>query len=114
MRTVSYGGTSFNTSDEAASALLEFAAAAALNEFAAVVHVPAVDEEGEAMIADLVIGPASEIFVTQSKSTFDEPDTVETVAMLKERTSELGASRHISTGAPVTHVEDDSNYLELP
>ncbi len=94
--------------------MLDFAAAAALNDFAAVVHVPAVGDDGIAIMTDLVIGPSSEIFVTPSKSTFDEPDTDVAVADLRERTRVLGASRHISTGAPVTHVEDDSNYLEFP
>ncbi len=114
MRTVSYGGESFTTSDEAAAALLDFAAAAALNDFAAVVHVPALDETGDVMTADLVIGPASELFVTPSKSGFEDLDTTDAVADLRQRTNALGASRHVSVGGSVSHVEDDGNYLEFP
>jgi hypothetical protein len=114
MRTVSYGGESFITSDEAAAALLDYAAAAALNSFAAVVHVPALDDDGNAITADLVIGPSSEIFVTPSNSPFEIPDTAVMVADLIERTNELTAARRISLGAPFQQPEDDTNYFELP
>lgn len=114
MRTVSYGGESFITSDEAAAALLDYAAAAALNNFAGVVHVPVLNAEGAVVTADLVIGPSSELFVTPSDSTFDDPDTDLTVADLKARTSELTAARRVSMGSPIEQPEDDSNYFELP
>ncbi|MES2172169.1 MAG: hypothetical protein V4479_15830 [Actinomycetota bacterium] len=112
MRTVSYGGESFVTSDAAAAALLDFAAAAALSDFAAVVHVPAVDSTGAPITADLVIGPASEVFVTPVTSAFDEPDTVDAVADLKRQTSELAVSRHVSTAAAVTDLVDDEDFWE--
>lgn len=83
MRTVSYGGESFITSDEAAAALLDFTAAAALSDFAAVVHVPAIDGTGARITADLVIGPSSEVFVLPATSKFDEPDTRAAVAELR-------------------------------
>ncbi len=101
------------TSDEAAEALLDFTAAAAISDFAAVVHLPAIDELGETITADLVIGPASEVIVTPCRSEFGEPDTTSAVADLRERISALGDSRHM-IARPVAYLEDDSNYLDLP
>ncbi len=100
------------SSDEAAAALLDFAAAAALSDFAAVIHLPAVDDDGNPMTADLVIGPASELFVTPVMSAFDDPNTLDAVADLKRQTDELVVSRTVSTAAPVAHVDDDSDYWE--
>lgn len=113
MRTVSYGGDTFTTSDEAAAALLDFTAAAALNDFAAVVHVPAVDESGDVITADLVIGPSSEIFAIPSKSPFAEPDTADAVEDLRRRTSVLGSSRRVSTARPFQRSDGDAGYAEF-
>ena len=112
MKKVSYGGVSFITSDEAAEALLKFAAAAALNDFAEVVHVPVVDESGHAIVADLVIGPASELLVTPSDSAYDPPDTAVAVETLQKRVISLGASKRVSIGLPVRNGEIDSRYLD--
>jgi hypothetical protein len=116
MRTISYGGESFTTSDDAADALLEFAAAAALNDFAGVIHLPAIDDQGETITADLVIGPSSELLVVPSHSGFAEPDTRAEVASLRARTADLGLSRHSSRGRPFAASEaDTSDYQsDLP
>ncbi|MET4781211.1 hypothetical protein [Glaciihabitans sp. UYNi722] len=114
MKKVAYGGVSFITTDEAADALLQFAAAAALNDFAEVVHLPAVDEDGRGIIADLVIGPASELLVTPSDSTAPSPDTIEAVNKLHARTVALGASKRVSIGLPIEDTEVDTSYLDTP
>ena len=111
MRTVSYGGESFITSDDGADALLGFAAAAALNEFADVIHMPAIDENGEPIIADLVIGPSSELLVVPSDSPFDEPDTTEIAASLRRKTAQLGSPRVSFGGAIDPALLDDGADL---
>ena len=113
MRSISYGGESFTTSDDAADALLEFAAAAAMNDFAGVVHVPALDEQGERITADLVIGPASELFVIPAHSGFAEPDTTAEVADLRAKIVELGLSRHSGRGVPFAESETDTSPISI-
>ncbi len=111
MRTVSYGGESFITSDDGADALLGFAAAAARNEFADVIHMSALGEDGEPIIADLVIGPSSELLVVPSDSRFDEPDTTEIAATLRRKTAQLGPPR-VSFGGPIDSARlDDGTDL---
>jgi len=108
MRTISYGGESFTTSDAAAEALLDFAAAAAQSESADVVHVPAVAPNGELIIADLVIGPASELLVVPADVAFAEPDTAAAVQVLREKTRVLVDSRRPSYGSALP-VSDGSS-----
>ncbi|MCU1422367.1 MAG: hypothetical protein JWN36_2018 [Microbacteriaceae bacterium] len=108
MRTISYGGESFTTSDDAADALLEFAAAAAMNDFAGVIHLPAIDADGATITADLVIGPSSELLVVPAHSGYDEPDTRVEVAALRARTVDLGLSRHSSRGVPLAAADADT------
>lgn len=112
MRTISYGGESFTTSDDAADALLEFAAAAAMNDFAGVIHMPAVNEDGSAMTADLVIGPASELLVVPARAGYAELDTRAEVASLRAKTAELGLSRHSSRGAPLAASDADTSDFQ--
>ncbi len=116
MRTISYGGESFTTSDDAADALLEFAAAAAMNDFAGVIHLPAIDDDGSMITADLVIGPSSELLVVPARSDYAEPDTRAEVALLRAKTADLGLSRHSSRGAPLAPSDaDTSDYqADLP
>lgn len=111
MKTVAYGGESFTTSDDAAEALLGFAAAAALHEFAAVIHVPALSEGGGLFVVDLVIGPSSEMMVVPADSEFAEPDTVEASAELRRMTARLGSARVCFGGAIATAQLDDGSEL---
>jgi hypothetical protein len=111
MRTVSYGGESFITSDDGADALLGFAAAAALSDFADVIHMPAIGEDGEPIIADLVVGPSSELLVVPCNSPFDEPDTTEIAATLRRMTAKLGSPRVSFGGAIAPSLLDDGADL---
>lgn len=86
MKLVTYGGQSFLTSDSAAEALLEFAAATASNVRAEVVEIPAVSLEGEPTLASFVVGPASEIIVFPAEVPWSEPATGEVENSLRDRT----------------------------
>jgi hypothetical protein len=108
MRIISYGGESFTTSDAAAEALLDFAAAAAQSEAADVVHIPAVAPNGDAITADLVIGPASELLVVPADVDFAEPDTTEAVRELRAKIRELVGSRRLSYGSALPVSDGDA------
>jgi hypothetical protein len=107
MRTVSYGRESFTTSDDAAQALLEFAAVAAMNDVAEVVEVPSIRADGSITVARLVIGPASELITFEVDSPYDEPDTVEAAQRLRDRAAGFGTPRRFAHGEPFPTRDDD-------
>jgi hypothetical protein len=112
MKRVVYGGESFITSDDAAEALLAFAAAAAMSEVAEVVPVPAVRDDGAVVIVELVIGPSSELITYPLDSPFAEPDTRLSSAALRAHASELISSNPHATGGPIPGQDLDSSNLD--
>lgn len=106
MKRVSYGGESFITSDDAAVALLDFAASAAMSSVGEVVTLPSVLADGRVVSVSLVIGPSSELMTTPIETVHAEPDTREAVAALRARASELGASNAHAHGSAIvgTHL----------
>lgn len=114
MKRVAYGGESFFTSDEAAEALLAFAAAAAMSNVAEVIPIPSIRADGEIVIVELVIGPSSELFTSPVDSEFSEPDARAAVAALRSRVRELGASSTHAHGGPLAAPDldvNDSDFL---
>lgn len=107
MRSVSYGGESFTTSDDAAQALLEFAAVAAMNDIAEVVEVPSIRADGSITVARLVIGPASELITFEVDSPYDEPDTAEAAKRLRDRAAGFGIPRRFSRGGAFQTRDDE-------
>jgi hypothetical protein len=112
MKRVAYGGESFITSDEAAEALLAFAAAAAMSEVAEVIAVPSVRDDGAMVVVELVIGPSSELITYPVDSRFAEPDTRSSTAALRARASELISSNPHATGGPIQGQDLDSIDLD--
>ncbi|WP_394768956.1 hypothetical protein [Lacisediminihabitans sp.] len=112
MKIVSYGGESFITSDDAAEALLLFAAAAAINNIAEVIEVPSLRDDGRLITVSLVIGPASELIAFDVDSDFDEPDTSDSVRLLRERAATLGASSHVLHASPFESADSTSEYSD--
>jgi hypothetical protein len=108
MKRVAYGGESFITSDEAAEALLAFAAAAAMSDVAEVIPLPSVRDDGKVVVLELVIGPASELITSPVDSPFPEPDTRGPSAALRARASELISNQH-ATGGPIYGQDLDSS-----
>lgn len=113
MRKVSYGGESFVTSDEAADALLDFAAAAALDEFAAVVQIPALSETGGTSTVKLILGPSSEL-LTSSITSSEEIDTRDAVAFLTEQAARMRATHAVVKGAATRTDESSADFLDYP
>ncbi|MDQ1597367.1 MAG: hypothetical protein QOI70_791 [Microbacteriaceae bacterium] len=113
MKRVAYGGESFITSDEAAEALLAFAAAAAMSDVAEVVPVPSVRDDGAVVVVELVIGPSSELITSPVDSRFPEPDTRSSTAALRARASELISSNPHATGGAIHGQDLDSSDRDL-
>jgi hypothetical protein len=100
MKTIFYGGESFLTSDEAADALLRFAARLATTETAEVVAVPSVGADGVTSIIELVIGPASELMSVATNSPYDAPDAAALVADLIARGKAAGDPTDSAVASP--------------
>ncbi|CAN5264737.1 hypothetical protein BH09ACT1_BH09ACT1_20770 [soil metagenome] len=115
MKTIIYGGESFQTSDAAADALLQFAARLATTEKAEVVAVPAIDATGAPIIVDLVIGPASELMAVVAISPYDDPDAGALVEDLRERGVAAGAPSDAAVASSDAGVSSfsDAQYDEL-
>ena len=101
MRKVTYAAESFVTTDEVAHALVQFTTAVAQKGTSASVDVPAVDEDGQPVMVQLVIGPASEVI-----STPDPADPVydarseQAVAELRRLVAALDSNRTTDTATP--------------
>lgn len=115
MKTIIYGGESFQTSDEAADALLRFAARLATTDRAEVVAVPSIDAQGHATIIELVIGPASELMSVMSESPYDAPDGSALIADLRLRGVAAGAPGNTAVASSHGTENDltDADYDEL-
>ncbi len=85
MKRVSYCGESFLTTDGAADALLELVVAFPGGHDSELFQLPAVNSDGDEMVVQVVVGPGSELISVPEKSTAGEPDTLETVAYLRDR-----------------------------
>jgi len=110
MKSVSYAGLTFQTSDAVADALLQLAAALGVNEKAETVDIPVVSSEGKLTSVQLVLGPASQFISQPVESAFDDPDVPEVVAALQKRTRLLGLPR-----AAAVSAADFTNFdLENP
>ena len=85
MKRVSYCGESFLTTDGAADALLELVVAFPGGHDSELLQLPAVNSDGDEMVVQVVVGPGSELISVPEESTAGEPDTIETVAYLRDR-----------------------------
>lgn len=83
MRELSYSGGSVITSDEAAEAVLAYAAALANHDRAATVRIPAVGLAAGATTVEMLVGPASQLASFPVESDQDEPAADAFVAELQ-------------------------------
>ncbi|WP_426515537.1 hypothetical protein ACPPVQ_13095 [Diaminobutyricibacter sp. McL0618] len=79
MHRVQYAGGSVLTGDVIAAALLEYAAALARNSSSATVEIPVRETDGERGIAQVLIGPASQLVSTHAPGIGDEIEDDELV-----------------------------------
>lgn len=104
MKHILYDGASILTSDDAADAVIEYAAALAGGDRADTVAVPAVAADGTMTTTKILIGPASEVVVEEADDDELEPDHTEFVARLRAAARTFGHSEpiHADTRADLT------------
>ena len=89
MHRVQYAGGSVLTGDAIATALLEYASALARNATSATVEIPVREADGERGIAQVLIGPASQLVSTHEPGVLDEIEDDELVERFATATRAL-------------------------
>jgi hypothetical protein len=107
MKRISYCGESFLTTDGAADALLMLVVALPQGYNSEMLEVPAVGDDGNTMIVQLVVGPTSELISIPEETRSGEPDTAEVVAYLRDRLDALAAPREYAYSAALASAEYD-------
>ncbi len=93
MHRLSYAGDSVYVADDVCSALMDYAGALAEAQTADVVTIPIIDEAGLQTEAEILVGPASQLFSTRVEHMREDAQDPETVADLRDRTAKLRESR---------------------
>ncbi|NEN05078.1 hypothetical protein G3T36_04255 [Diaminobutyricibacter tongyongensis] len=101
MHRVQYAGGSVLTGDAIATALLEYAAALARNATSATVEIPVREADGERGIAQVLIGPASQLVSTHEPDIPDDIVDAELVERFAVATRQLAPA----TGSALTESE---------
>jgi hypothetical protein len=103
MHRVQYAGGSVLTGDAIANALLEYAAALARNATSATVEIPVREADGKRGVAQVLIGPASQLVSTHEPGTTDDIEDDELVESFALATRRLAPAN----GSPI--VEGQSS-----
>lgn len=98
MERIHYAGGTIITGTEISRALLQYAAALARNDTSATVDVPVLDEKGRTTVANMLIGPASQLVSLTEVGDDEEIVDEELVAELRTRTEQLGPRRALADG----------------
>ncbi|GEP48097.1 hypothetical protein FVP74_12430 [Microbacterium saccharophilum] len=106
MQRLHYTGDSILMADETAAALLDYASALAEANASDVVAVPAVDEEGRSTKAELLIGPASQLYTMPVAGLDEVPPDADVIAELQLRAAKVRPSR------PVTEETELSTFVQ--
>ncbi|WP_378148031.1 hypothetical protein ACFJGV_07545 [Cnuibacter sp. UC19_7] len=93
MHRVSFANESFRMADEAAIALLDFAALVAQHGEAQQLVLPVVEMNGAAGRRRAVIGPASQIIAEPIDTDVAEPDVADFLGDLQRRSVRYGPAR---------------------
>ena len=91
MHRLHYTGESFFVADAVCSALLDYASALADAQRSDVVSVPIVDEAGLSTEAEILIGPASQLYSSPVEHMREEGDTASVVEDLRGRAARVRA-----------------------
>jgi hypothetical protein len=89
MQRLHYTGDSILVSDDVCAAILDLARALAVMQVSEVVKVPIVDEAGSLTEAELLIGPASQLYATPAADVSDIAVDPGLVDQLRRRIAEL-------------------------
>lgn len=96
MQRLHYTGDTILMADDTAAALLEYASALAEGNTSDIVTVPAVDEAGAETTAELLIGPASQLYTMPATEVEEVPGDPAVIAELRLRAAKLRPSRPVT------------------
>jgi hypothetical protein len=91
MRRIIYAGSWFYTGDAIAEAFVRYAAALARAETAGVIEFPGRDAAGDVQRLQVLIGPASQLFVENAEVEWPEVTSPEAVSRMARLTAALEA-----------------------
>ena len=113
MKRISFCGESFLTTDGAADALLKLVIALPNGHDSELLELPAVNNDGDEMVVQMVVGPGSELISVPEEFTSGEPDTLEAVAYLHRRMQTLRTSSELTFSETLSFMEYewDTEYL---
>jgi hypothetical protein len=89
MQRLHYTGDSLLVPDDVCAAILDLARALAVMQVSDVVKVPIVDDAGTVTEAELLVGPASQLYATPAEDVSEIRFDPALVAELRRRTAEL-------------------------
>lgn len=104
MQRLHYTGDTILMADATATAVLAYASALAEANASDVVTVPVVDNDGRSTRAELLIGPASQLYAMPAAGVDEVQPDAEVIADLQQRTAKVGPSR------PITEETDLSPF----
>lgn len=96
MQRLHYTGDTILMADATATALLAYASALAEANASDVVTVPVVDERGRSTRAELLIGPASQLYAMPAADQDEVPPDAQVIADLELRTAKVRPSRPVT------------------
>lgn len=104
MKYVVYGENKVMTGDAIAEAVLAYAAALGENGTTDIVEIPTADEDGVGVVAELLLGPASQVMVESAPDDELEPEDEDLVNELVRRTAAVGGGRFVDAAS--SHSEE--------
>lgn len=107
MQRLHYTGDTILMADETAAALMDYASALAEANTSDVVSVPVVDEQGVHTHAELLIGPASQLYTMPAPDAEELSADLEVVADLRRRAARLRPSRPMTEDSSTFEDTDD-------
>ncbi|NII52118.1 hypothetical protein [Frigoribacterium endophyticum] len=110
MKYIVYGESKVMTGDAIAEAVLAYAAALGQNGTTDIVEVPTADDEGSAVTAQLLLGPASQVMIEVAPEDELEPEDSALVEELIRRTAAVGGARFVDAASGHSLDEDSNTY----
>lgn len=111
MERISYAGERLLTGTEIAQAVVAYAQALADAGQAAAVEIPTVDERGRPGVAQVLVGPASQLVTTEADMDVPEPQDAALVEELRARTARL-LGHHPAVDDVLDEEPDGSFYTD--
>lgn len=89
MHRLSYAGETVFVADNVCRALMDYASALAAASIADVVSIPVIDEAGLLTDAEVLVGPASQLFAARVEHMREEAEDAAVVEELQKRTEKV-------------------------